>query len=813
LAAALTQAQRELAEARRREKATAEVLRIIGRSAFDLKSVLQQLIGSAVRISGALNGSIHLRDGGTFLFEESYGLTPEIVRFLAAHRLRPDRATIVGRVALSGGVETIADVLADTDFDLPVHQLGKVRSVLGAPLLREGEVQGVLVLCRSDPGEFDPSLIELAESFADQAVIAIENSRLFDEVQAKTRDLEESLAQQTATADVLRVISRSVFDLDAVLNTLTESARSLSGAATALLYLRDGEVWQLRAESGCSPEFREYETAHPFRSGRETVAGRVLLTGETAHIPDVLADPDYRYGPGPQIGDYRALFGVPLIRDSKVEGVFVLLRPEPNAFTPRHIELVRTFADQAVIAIENLRLFDEVQAKTRDLEEALGQQTATANVLKVISRSAFDLPTVLQTLVESAARLCEADKASIVRRIGGAFYSAETFGFSREFVRGVRDRPIEPTSSSATGRALLEGRIVHIPDVEADPDYTFHAKALGGYRAILAVPMLREGEPAGVLVLIRSEDRPFTDRQKETAATFADEAAIAIENARLFGEVQARTEELGKELAAARQLQLSMVPRHFPAWSEAQPIEIQAVMEPAREVGGDLYDFFLAAPGKFCFVVGDVSGKGTAAALFMARTRSLVRATVALWHQTTGAVPAPSTIVQAVNRELCLDNSERMFVTVFLATLDLATGEVAYANAGHPAPYLMSPGSTPIAIPAPSDVPLGIQSGAKFRDRSMALREHEALCLVTDGVLDALNPSEEFFGKRRLTDTLAGLDGDPPSAIVSGVLKAIDDFADGTPRFDDVTLLALRWSRSAPLEPDAGDSAAQSKAL
>ena len=629
----------------------------------------------------------------------------------------------------------------------------------------------------------------------------------------KTRDLEESLQQQTATADVLRVISRSAFDLDAVLKTLTESARSLSGAATALLYLRDGEVWQLRAESGCSPEFREYETAHPFRSGRETAAGRVLLTGETAHIPDVLADPDYRYGLGPQIGDYRALFGVPLIRDSKVEGVFVLLRSEPNAFTPRHIELVRTFADQAVIAIENARLLNEVQAKTRDLEEALGQQTATANVLKVISRSAFDLPTVLQTLVESAARLCEADKASIVRRIGGAFYSAETFGFSREFVRGVRDQPIEPTSSSATGRALLEGRIVHIPDVEADPDYTFHAKALGGYRAILAVPMLREGEPAGVLVLIRSEDRPFTDRQKETAATFADEAAIAIENARLFGEVQARTEELGKELAAARQLQLSMVPRHFPAWSEAQPIEIQAVMEPAREVGGDLYDFFLAAPGKFCFVVGDVSGKGTAAALFMARTRSLVRATVALWHQTTGAVPAPSTIVQAVNRELCLDNSERMFVTVFLATLDLATGEVAYANAGHPAPYLMSPGSTPIAIPAPSDVPLGIQSGAKFRDRSMALREHEALCLVTDGVLDALNPSEEFFGKRRLTDTLAGLDGDPPSAIVSGVLKAIDDFADGTPRFDDVTLLALRWSRSAPLEPDAGDSAAQSKAL
>ncbi len=272
-------------------------------------------------------------------------------------------------------------------------------------------------------------------------------------------------------------------------------------------------------------------------------------------------------------------------------------------------------------------------------------------------------------------------------------------------------------------------------------------------------------------------------------------------------------DRINQELAAARQLQLSMVPRHFPAWSEAQPIEIQAVMEPAREVGGDLYDFFLAAPGKFCFVVGDVSGKGTAAALFMARTRSLVRATVALWRQTAGAVPAPSAVLQAVNRELCLDNSARMFVTVFLATLDLATGELAYANAGHPAPYRMSPGSPPVAIPAPADAPLGIRSEAKFLDRSMALREHEALCLVTDGVLDALNPSEQFFGKDRLTHTLAGLDGDAPSAIVSGVLKAIDEFADGTPRFDDVTLLALRWSRSAPLEPDAGNSAAQSKAL
>jgi signal transduction histidine kinase len=423
-------------------------------------------------------------------------------------------------------------------------------------LLREGEVQGVLVLCRSDPGEFDPSLIELAESFADQAVIAIENVRLFDEVQAKTRDLEESLAQQTATADVLRVISRSAFDLDAVLNTLTESARSLSGAATALLYLRDGEVWRLRAESGCSPEFREYEAAHPFRSGRETAAGRVLLTGETAHIPDVLADPDYRYGPGPQIGDYRALFGVPLIRDSKVEGVFVLLRSEPNAFTPRHIELVRTFADQAVIAIENVRLFDEVQAKTRDLEEALAQQTATANVLKVISRSAFDLHLVLTTLADSARGVCGASFATVYIRDSALMRFRAHSGLAAEAVDFLRAHPIREGRETNTGLVMLTGRLTHHPDVLANREYDFGAgPEIVNYRAVLGVPLMREGRVEGVFTLARTVPGPFARRQIEVVQAFAGHAVIAIENARLFEEVQARTRELTASLDDLRKAQ------------------------------------------------------------------------------------------------------------------------------------------------------------------------------------------------------------------------------------------------------------------
>ena len=206
-----------------------------------------------------------------------------------------------------------------------------------------------------------------------------------------------------------------------------------------------------------------------------------------------------------------------------------------------------------------MRLFEEVQQRTEDLTESLRQQTATADVLKVISRSAFDLPTVLQTLVELAARLCDADKANITRQKGGSLYLTEAYGFSQEFIEAVKDLPIEPTLGTASGRALLEGQVVHIADVEADPEYTFAAKRLGDYRTILAVPMLREGEAIGVLVLTRSDVRPFTKKQIETASTFADQAAIAIENVRLFDSVETRTRELAKSLEDLRATQDRLV--------------------------------------------------------------------------------------------------------------------------------------------------------------------------------------------------------------------------------------------------------------
>jgi signal transduction histidine kinase len=276
-----------------------------------------------------------------------------------------------------------------------------------------------------------------------------------------------------------------------------------------------------------------------------------LHTKALVHTADELAEQSS--SPAAKYGGARSLIAVPMRKENELIGAFVIYRTEVRPFTDKQIELVQSFAAQAVIAIENTRLLNE-------LRESLQQQTATADVLKVISRSTFDLQTVLQTLVESAARLCDADKTNITRQKNGVFYRAEAYGFSPEFMDYVRNIPIQAERGSAFGRALLEGRAVHIPDVKTDPEYTLlEGQRLGDYRTVLAVPMLREGVPTGVLSLTRSEVRPFTEKQIELASTFADQAAIAIENVRLFESVEARTRELAKSLEDLRSTQDRLV--------------------------------------------------------------------------------------------------------------------------------------------------------------------------------------------------------------------------------------------------------------
>ena len=555
----------ELTESLQQQTATADVLKVISRSAFDLQVVLDTLLESAARLCHAEMGDILLRDDDdSFRYLSTFGFSPEYKEYMTTLPPGASTGTATKRAIATGRTVHIEDVLAEPEYNfLEGQKIGGFRTLLAVPLKRNDQLIGVMTLQRKTVLSFAGKQIELVATFADQAVIAIENARLFDEVQARTRELEkssrelgEALQQQTATADVLKAISQSTFDLDKVLQTLTESAAKLCNATYGGILLRKGDRLAGSTLFGGSEEDRRSLSSRTYPFDRATISGRVALSGKIEHIEDIQTDPEYGVEHLQWYTITRTMMGVPLLREGKVEGVFFLGKAEPGRFNERQSQLVQSFADQAVIAIENVRLFEEVRARTSELTEALQQQTATADVLKVISRSTFDLKTVLQTLVESAAKLCDADNATITRQIDGTFYRAELHGFTQEFTALVKSMPVMPERGTVAGRALLEGNIIHIADIEADPEYTFEvAKRLGAFRTILGVPMLREGVPIGVLVLTRSKVRPFTGKQIELASTFADQAAIAIENVRLFESVETRTDELARSLEELKSAQ------------------------------------------------------------------------------------------------------------------------------------------------------------------------------------------------------------------------------------------------------------------
>ncbi len=554
----------ELKEAREQQAATAEILKVINISKGELAPVFDMILEKAHNLCDVAIGSLQLYDGDHMRAVAVRGMTIAFEKFLrrgyrVTDRLRqgfnPDRTV---------HSTDLSEVLARMP-ELAVIRaavvLGGIRTALTIPLIKNGAVLGRIVAARQEVRPFSDHQIAMLQTFADQAVIAIENARLLNEVQAKTRDLTETLQQQTATADVLKVISRSAFDVQTVLNTLTESAARLCEADSSHIYLVDGDFARLAACSGFSNEYEELLRRTPLSPGRGTLVGRTLQQGRVVHLRDAVADKEYVFREAQRLGHFRTMLGVPMLRDGVTIGVLSVTRSEVLPFAEKQIALLQTFSDQAVIAIENARLFEQTKDALRKLEvrsselaESLQHQTATSQILSVISGSKADIQPVFDAIVDSAARLFEPCGATITTlkdgKLGWNASAATLPDFDINRAKAIYPIPFDP-ERSPSARALLERRIIEIPDIAAPdtPEFTRKAAAAGGFQSATFVPLIKQEKGIGTIILthLRAGFR-LTEKQLALVSTFADQAVIAIENARLFNETK---EALERQTATA----------------------------------------------------------------------------------------------------------------------------------------------------------------------------------------------------------------------------------------------------------------------
>src|SRR5262245_62033247 len=546
--------RRSLTEADEQHAATSEILKVISRSPTDVRPVFDTLAERAMRLCDAKFSLICLYDGELLHIAVLHNVSPaHAAAMREAFPMPPDRGGAAARAVLTRAVVHIPDVLADPEYRL--RRLGETtnaRNALAVPLLRDGEPIGVITVGGDSARPFSERQIALLKTFADQAVIAIENVRLFNET-------KEALERQTATSEILSVISSSPTDIQPVFDAIARSAMRLCDGAFGLVTKYDGEALYLVAHTSLTAEGGEaLRKMFPMGAGRSGVNARVILEGGVVHLADVQADKEYSQSLSEALG-LRSALAVPMLRDGRVGGTVAVGRLEVRPFTDNEIALLQTFADQAVIAIENVRLFTELQEKNQALtqahaqvSESLEQQTATSEILEVMSQSQTDAQPVFEAIVKSALRLCD------------GFFSI-VYRFDGEMMGVAADHQVNPRASAAlralypaparrdhiVGRALLDRRRHHIADVATDPELGGNRNVFMSafpYRTALAVPMLLRGVAIGAIAIGRSDVRPFTDKQIEVLETFADQAVIAIENVRLFKELEARTGELTKSV-------------------------------------------------------------------------------------------------------------------------------------------------------------------------------------------------------------------------------------------------------------------------
>jgi two-component system, NtrC family, sensor kinase len=548
--------QRSLTEALDQQTATSEILRVISSSPTDVQPIFEAIAESAARLCEAFDVSIFRGDGDRLAFVAHQG---PIAQRHGDFSLPLVRGTVGGRSMLESRTVQVADLQnEDREFPDAVENARRFgfRTILSVPLLREGIAIGGIQLRRTEIQLFTDQKIALLQTFADQAVIAIENVRLFKELEARNRDLTVSLDRQTATADVLRIIAQSPSQLQPVLDAIAASAVRLCAASDAVIERLEGDRFYNAAHAGAQMKGL---VGLPLPLTRGFPGGRAVLDRKPVIIDDIHLVAENEYPDALELlrlNTIRSVAEIPLLSEGKPLGSLAVLRAEVRPFTDAEVALLETFASQAVIAIENVRLFRELEARNRDLTEALDQQTATSEILRVISSSPTDLQPVMEALVASAAELCQAQNAQIFRAEDRTMRLVARHGPVRSTLDAGQARLI--TRGSVSGRTIVDRTMLHIPDLlaEVEGEYPDIAPAIRreGIRTTVGVPLLREGVPIGSITAFRTEVRPFTDKQITLLQTFADQAVIAIENVRLFTELETRNREIEDK---SRQLEVA----------------------------------------------------------------------------------------------------------------------------------------------------------------------------------------------------------------------------------------------------------------